>query len=269
MEEQHAWSPRTIDLSQPNAARVYDYYLGGACNFAVDRAFADRVLAILPEARLPARLNRAFLRRVVAFCVRNGIRQFLDIGSGIPTAGNVHDVAHRADPSCRVVYVDNDPVAVAHGELILADDDLVATLAADFRDPETVLTAPVTRKLLDFAEPVAVLMTGLLHYVPDADGPHGVVARYREAMAADSYLVLSHITSARLPPRVREIGDLYRASPTPLYDRGRRAISGFFTGFELERPGLVYAPEWRPDSPEDVGEHPESCALYVGVGRRT
>ncbi|MEO7195741.1 MAG: SAM-dependent methyltransferase, partial [Pseudonocardiaceae bacterium] len=170
------WVPRGIDTTVPNPARMYDYWLDGGHNFPADRDLANKVQQVVPGARDGARVNRAFLRRAVVFMVESGIRQFLDIGSGIPTVGNVHEIAQRADPACRVVYVDKEPVAVAHSELLLAGNDRVAVLQADLRDVEGILGHPRTTSVLDFDQPIGLLMLWLLHFVPDSWNPVGILA---------------------------------------------------------------------------------------------
>src|SRR6266496_362687 len=188
--ERPSWAPQHIDLDRPNAARIYDYFLGGACNFEHDREFADKFLKIMPEAELAARRNRAFLRRAVRFCVEQGIRQFLDIGSGIPTVGNVHEIAQGMDPECRVLYVDNEPVAVAHSELMLEGNENAAVLQADLCDPDTVLGSQSAQQLLNFDEPLGLLMVAVLHFVPDTADPQSAIARYISALAPGSFYVL-------------------------------------------------------------------------------
>ena len=254
-------------MDRPNAARIYDYLLGGAANFAQDRVFAEKLLEMMPEARAAARQNRAFLHRAVRFCVESGIRQFIDIGSGIPTAGNVHEIAQRIDPACRVLYVDSEPVAVAHSELMLRDNDLAAAMRADLVDPDSILNAEETRRLIDFSEPVAILVVSVLHFVPDSENPHAAIARYVSEMAPGSLLVLSHAVVIERQ-RVDEIRELYTTNPTPGVQRRLEDIREFFTGLELVEPGLVWTPQWNPESPEDVGAHPETSAVRAGVARK-
>lgn len=177
------WIPTEVDTETPNAARVYDYLLGGAHNFETDRQFGDQVASIVP-AREFARNNRAFLRRVVNYLAHEaGIRQFLDLGSGVPTVGNVHEIAQRASPDCRVVYVDKEPVAVAHSEMILQDNELATVIHADLQHPATVLSHPRTQQLLDFSQPVTVLMCAVLHFIPDEADPPGIITAYRKHCA--------------------------------------------------------------------------------------
>lgn len=266
--ERPNWAPESIDLERPNAARIYDYLLGGAANFAQDRAFADKLLEVMPEARPAARLNRAFLRRAVRFCVESGIRQFIDIGSGIPTAGNVHEIAQRMAPSCRVLYVDNEPVAVTHSELMLRGNDQAASMRADLVEPDTILRSDAARRLIDFAEPVAVLMLAVLHFVPDSSAPHAAVARYVSTMAPGSYLVLSHGVELPSADQAEEVSQLYQRSANPGVRRSPEEVARFFTGLELVEPGLVWTPQWHPEHPDDVGAHPEASLVYAGVARK-
>jgi hypothetical protein len=259
-----SWAPESIDLDRPNAARIYDYLLGGAANFEQDRVFAEKLLEVVPLARSAARLNRAFLRRAVRFCVESGIRQFVDVGSGIPTVGNVHEIAQAIDPSVRVLYVDNEPVAVTHSELLLKDNPNTAAVLGDLTDPEPVLASP----LIDFSQPVGLLMVAVLHFVPDSASPHEAVARYVSAMAPGSYLALSHgVENPSLDVR-EEVDRLYQESSNPGVRRTPDDITRFFQGLEFVEPGLVWTPEWRPDSPEDVGEHPEASLVFAGVARK-
>jgi SAM-dependent methyltransferase len=263
------WVPPDVDTEIPSAARLYDYYLGGAYNFAADRELADQITQVLPEIRQIARANRAFLRRAVMFCVEAGIRQFIDLGCGLPTVGPVHEVAHKIDPGCRVLYVDNEPVAVAHGELLLDGDDRVAIIGADLRDTDAVLKSAQATRLIDLSEPVAVLMAAVLHFVPDEDDPAAVIQRYRDAMAPGSYLVLSHGTSDGTDFSVTERSlELYRRSQNPTFPRTRSVVEAMLAPFDLVEPGLVFVPQWRPASPHDI-EAAAHAAVYAAVGRVT
>lgn len=265
--ERPDWSPEGIDLDRPSVARIYDHWLGGAHNFAVDREMSRKILELMPDLQYVARANRAFLHRAVRFMVDAGIRQFLDIGSGIPTVGNVHEIAQRAAPETRVVYVDIDPVAVAHSEHILADNDLAAAIQEDFRHPRAILEHSRTRTLLDFDQPVGLLLVALLHYVPDEDDPYAILARVRDVLSPGSYVAIGHATADERPREVDEVQRMSRRTGTPLTARPRAVVERFFTGLDLLAPGLVWAPQWRPDAPDDVGDRPERSANYVGVGR--
>lgn len=261
------WAQTSVDIEKPNAARVYDYLLGGACNFEPDRVFAEQLLTTIPEAEGAARQNRAFLRRAVLFCLEQGVRQFLDIGSGIPTIGNVHEIAQRAAPDCQVVYVDNEPIAVTHSSLLLEGNDTADIVEADLLDVDAVLGSASVRRLLDFDQPIAVLMAAVLHFVPDSANPGQAIARYIDAMASGSYLVLSH--AARVETQRSQDGwRMYDKSTTPGNGRTRDEVAAFLTGMELAEPGVVWAPLWRPDPHMDPPRHPELSMVYATVARK-
>lgn len=247
----------------PSAARVYDYLLGGGHNFAVDRAVGEKVLQVLPNGGQIAGSNRAFLRRAVLYMIEQGITQFLDLGSGIPTVGNVHEVAQQADPACRVVYVDYDDVAVAHSQLLLKGNETVTIVAADFTQPDTVLTAPAVTRMLDLNQPIGLLMVAVLHFVPDEKDPRGIVARYRDALPPDSLVVLSHLTADQKPNEMAAVVEAMKKSKDPMYFRSYDEFSAMFEGLQLVEPSVVSAPQWRPESGCDDGG-PED--VYVGAG---
>ena len=263
-----SWAPQSIDLDRPSAARMYDYYLGGSHNFAIDRHAAEQAMALWPDLPLIMQANRAFLRRAVRFLVAQGITQFLDIGSGIPTVGNVHEVAQAADPGSRVVYVDIDPVAVAHSRAILAGNPGAAVVHGDARDPDRLLGQAEVQRLLDLDQPVAVLMVALLHFVPEDKDATRLVRRLREAIAPGSYLALSHASAEGRPAESESHTQLYARTSTPMMMRSRREIEQFFDGLQIVEPGVVYLPLWRPDSPDEVDEHPERFTGFAGVGRK-
>ncbi|MBB5956997.1 hypothetical protein FHS29_003590 [Saccharothrix tamanrassetensis] len=267
-----SFEPRSdVDLSVPSAARAYDYFLDGAHNFAVDRAFADQVLRIAPSVPAVAKLNRSFLRRVVKFCLDQGIRQFLDLGSGIPTVGNVHEIAQQVDPAARVVYVDYEPVAYAHARQLLAGNPFASIVQADIRNPDTILDHPETRRLIDFSQPVALLMVGVLLFISDDDGPRELVATYRRRLAPGSFLAISHIASEQAGPalqaEVARLVEAYAAADEHVYVRTHRDILGWFDdGMTLVEPGLVCLPDWRPD--DHLEQQSAARPLgYGGVGR--
>jgi len=266
--EPPSWAPEGASLDQPSAARIYDYLLGGSHNSAADRELARQVIEVMPDAAAVARANRAFLYRAVRFLIDAGVRQFLDIGSGIPTAGNVHEIAQRAAPEARVVYVDVDPVAVAHSRALLAGNDLTAVLHADLRQPDRILHCAQVRALLDLDQPVGLLMVAILHVIPDSDDPAGLVARFRDEVASGSYLVIGHGTADSRPEESRKIRELSRRTPTPLTHRNHQEISRLFAGFELVEPGLVWVPQWRPDPDDEPDPHPERASNYGGIGRK-
>jgi SAM-dependent methyltransferase len=262
------WAPPDLDMTRPSAARVYDYFLGGAHNFEVDRQLAEQVARITPNVGETMRANRAFLRRAVTFLVEQGIRQFLDIGSGIPTVGNVHEVAQAAAPDARVVYVDIDPVAVAHSRSILRGNDNAAVLCADLRDPHGVLAEVHRLGLLDFDRPIAVLLAGILHFIPDSDNPAKLVEPLREALAPGSYVIISHATADGQPPELVESQKLSRRTSTEIRLRPKAEVEPYFEGLTLVEPGLVHISFWRHETDEEPEKHPERAAAYAGVGRK-
>jgi hypothetical protein len=265
--ERPEWVPDDIDLERPNAARVYDYLLGGMANFANDREFAARLMAIAPDAAKMARANRAFLRRAVTYCLDNGIRQFLDIGSGIPTAGNVHEIAQRIEPSAKVVYVDVEPVAVAHTELMLADNENADIVRGNLLEPDVLLSSAPAARLLDFAEPIAVLIVSVLHFLDDDAGPYDAVARYVRAMAPGSYLVLSHI-AAEDSVEQSQARNLYQKDAVPIVGRTHEQFAAFFAGMEIVEPGIVWTPQWRPETTDEI-PNPERSKGLAAVGRKS
>jgi hypothetical protein len=263
------WVPAGTDLDKPNAARVYDYYLGGSHNFAVDREMARKAMALWPELPVIMRANRAFLRRAVQYVAEQGVTRFLDIGSGIPTFGAVHEIARETSPEARVVYVDRDPVAVAHSRLLLNDDPLSEVVEADMRDTAGLLARPAVASLLEPGEPIAVLLVAVLHFISDAESPEKIIGLLREAMPPGSMLVLSHAGLEGRPDQAGPHQDLYARTPTPMTMRSRERITAMFDGFELVEPGVVYFTEWHPEHPGSVGPHPERMVGLVGVGRRS
>ena len=266
--ERPAWAPAELDLDRPNAARMYDYYLGGSHNFAVDRELAGRVLEAWPDMPRAAQANRAFLRRAVRYLVAQGVRQFLDIGSGIPTVGNVHEVAQAAAPDARVVYVDTDAVAVAHARVILSGDPQTTVVQADGRDPAFLLAHPDLTRLLDLSRPVGLLMVALLHFVLDEGDPRGVLARYAARLAPGSWLVVSH-GSTDTAPGVAIMEKLYEHTSTPMQTRSRGEIELLLADVDLVEPGIEFLPAWRPDHPDDVGGDASWSSAYGAVGRLT
>lgn len=266
MSQVVSWVPEGLDLTRPSAARMYDYLLGGGHNFDADRKLAAKVSGAHPGCWDIARLNRSFLRRAVLELSAAGVRQFLDLGSGIPTVGNVHEIAQRADSEARVVYVDNDPVAVAHCQLILEGNDRAGVVQADLREPEGILTSPTTRGLLDLDQPVGLLMVCVVHFVsPEAD-PVGLLSRFREALVPGSYLALSHLTADSGAAEMDALVRVMQTSKDPIHPRSRVQISELFSGFELVEPGLVGIADWRPGSPGDDGNVPERDQVLAGVG---
>ena len=266
---ERGWVPPEVDTKRANIARVYDYLLGGSHNFLADQDLGRAMATVEPNVRAIAQANRAFLGRAVRFLAASGMEQFLDVGSGIPTQGNVHEVAQQANPAARVVYADIDPVAVAHSKAILAGNQNAAVIDADVRDPEKLLRRPAVQRLIDFGQPVALLLVALLHCLSDADGPWDLVAALRDRLPPGSYLVLSHATNESKPGVVQATEKIYQRSvATEGRTRSRAEILRFFDGFELADPGLVYVPLWRPDPGDDIPADPSKLWFLVGVGRK-
>ncbi|MFI9766542.1 SAM-dependent methyltransferase [Streptomyces sp. NPDC052415] len=267
--ERPAWAPRSIDISVPSVSRIYDYYLGGSHNFEVDREAARKAMGFMPGLPKIMQANRAFMRRAVRYAVGEGITQFLDIGSGIPTFGNVHEVAQAASPGAHVVYVDHDPVAVAHSQAVLDGDEHTDVVAADLRKPMEILASPQVERLIDLNRPVALLLVAILHFVEDEDDPYSAVAELRDALAPGSLLILTHASYEGIPlPAERADGTVgvYKDIRNPLIMRSREEIARFFEGYDMVEPGLVSMPQWRPDTaPEE--EDPWAFSGLAGVGR--
>jgi len=264
------WVPDGVPLDKPNVARIYDYYLGGYHNFEIDRLVAERVAQVYPDVRLASHVNRAFLRRAVRFLVEQGIDQFLDIGSGIPTVGNVHQVAQAGNPAARVVYVDIDPIAVAHSQAILQDNPQATAIQADAREPERILNLPEVKSLLDLSKPVAVLLVAMLHLLPEDDQGYHTVRTLRDTLTPGSYVVISHPTREDAPPEfLAQVDRLSAMASSPYQYRRRAQIQRFFDGLELLEPGLVHTPLWRPEGPDDaLLDTPERGLSLAGIGRK-
>ncbi len=260
-QRQSSEVPPGIRSDIPHPARVYDYYLGGKDNFAVDRDAAEWALRLLPQLRDYARGNRTFMARATRFLCEAGIRQFLDIGSGFPTSPNVHEIAQEADPANRVVYVDNDPMVFLHAEALMAKSTSTGVVYADLRDEETVLDE--AGKLLDFTQPVALMFVACLHHISDEYDPAGIVARYLTHVAPGSYLVLSHYTDEFAPEQVRAHEEEARRRHSSVTGRGKEAITAMFNGRELLDPGLVLVNYWRPTI--GPGPNADRAWAYGGV----
>lgn len=258
-------STEGVDLQRSNPARVYDYWLGGSANFSIDRDKGDEISAVEPRIVTAARANRAFLRRAVRYLVDQGVRQFLDLGSGIPTVGNVHEVAHGTDPHARVAYVDNEAVAVAHSRRLLADSSLATVTKADLRDHDTVLDAPGVRDLLDFTQPVALLAVAVLQYFPDTEFLQRVLFEYRSRLVAGSYLVLSHPTADDTTMDFTAVADRTQDSRHQANLRDKETFARLLNGTNLVEPGIVYAHEWHNDPTNR--SHESGNGVHVAVGR--
>jgi hypothetical protein len=261
------WVPEGVEVTVPNAARMYDYALGGYHNFAVDREYVERAERAMPGVVAAAHANRAFVGRSVRWLIAAGVRQFLDVGSGVPTLGNVHEVAQEAAPDSRVMYVDIDPVAVAHSRALLIGNDLAGVVQADLRDPEGILNHPDVLALLDFSRPVGVLLNAVVHFLPDSDDPPAIVARIRESLVAGSYLVMTH--GRQMPDIAHEqeqVTKLYESTPTSVHLRDADHVRRMFDGFDLVEPGITTVTDWHPD-PDERDVPPQDTLLAV-VGRK-
>jgi SAM-dependent methyltransferase len=267
-------SPRAVDITTPSAARVDDAYLGGAHTFAVDRAFADRAQRLFPRIRDVVRAQRHFLRRAVEFLIGQGIDQFLDIGCGLLTPSSLHGVAQRRNPGARVLYADNDPIAVAQGRSMLRGNPHTEIIHGDLLQSDTILADPRARGLLDFTRPVGIFMVGLLPFVPDDRDPVRAVRCYTDVVPAGSYLAVSHVTLDGVPEPVRSqavaLMKSYEDTQNPDFvARDATEFARFFDGYELVPPGTTYTPEWRPEVPLTPDACPEHGACYAAVGRKS
>lgn len=261
-----SWAPEGIDIERPSPARMYDYVLGGSHNFAVDRELCAQAMQLMPDLVPHVHGSRAFLRRAVGFCVEAGLRQFLDLGSGIPTRGNVHEIVQRTAPDARVMYIDIDPVAVVHSREILAGDDRARVLQADLRQPEQILAHPDVRGMLDFDRPIAVLMVGVLHFIMEE--PTGIVAAFQDAVVPGSYLAMTHLTPETRPAKMAEAMKMSQRGGLDAMPRSRAEVERLVAGFELVEPGLVWAHEWHPDPPHGQAGDLDQPFILGCVGRK-
>ncbi|MFC6879066.1 SAM-dependent methyltransferase [Actinomadura yumaensis] len=256
-----------FDVSKPSPARMYDYFLGGKDNYAADREAGDRVKAALGEVMSHDIVweNRRFLQRAVRFLAESGIEQFIDLGTGLPTQGNVHEIAQQVVPGARVVYVDNDPIVLAHGRALLATNATTTVITADVREPEAILGNADLRALIDFSRPVAVLSVALFHFIRDAERPADILGTFRARLRPGSYLALSHLTTDGPPAdELAQVVDAYKNATSPIVFRPREEIRALFDGFEITDPGLIRPWRWRPGyGPEG----PRTDWLYAGVAR--
>jgi hypothetical protein len=264
------WLPPELNTGVAHTARVYNYWLGGKENFAADRALGDAIIAALPTTRLAARANRAFLGRAVRhLAAEAGIRQFLDIGCGIPAAGNTHEVAQAAAPDSRVVYVDNDPIVLAHATALMTGDPAGATafIQADLHEPDQILADPRLRRTLDLGKPVALMLVAVVHFFTDEENPHGIVSTLLDALPSGSYLTVSHLTADFLDPEQAAAGMAAgQRSGVTYAPRSQAEVAAFFTGLDLVDPGVVPILTWRPDG--DVPGDALAAHSYAAMGRK-
>ncbi|GAB3808661.1 SAM-dependent methyltransferase [Micromonospora zhanjiangensis] len=256
--------PVGVDSTVPSVARVYDALLGGKDNFAVDRAVADQLMALTPGGMMVGLYNRAVLGRGVRHMVRQGIDQFIDLGAGLPTVQNTHEVAQAENPDAKVVYVDNDPMVLVHGRALLAENGNTTVITADFCEPDEVLNNPDLRALIDFDRPVGLLMVAVLHHLDDAQRPAELVARYRDAVPSGSFVFITHFIDGG-----EATAEIERVMLTDLGSGRFRSfdeVRGFFTGLELLEPGVVYNPLWRPDPGDDVPDPMSFAGKIIGAG---
>lgn len=265
MEEHNA--PVELNVHIARSARMYDYYLGGKDNFAADRKAAEEALKAAPEIRDIARENRAFMQRAVRFLVKKGVRQFLDIGTGLPTQHNVHEVAQEGAPDARIVYVDNDPIVLVHARALLtgSGEGRTCVITGDLREPEAILSKPEVGAFIDFSQPMATMLVSVLQFIPDKD-PEEIVAPLRHAMAPGSYLVISHPTQDFRQEQVLQVADTYTRAKAPAVPRRKAEIERLFGDFDLVEPGLVQVPLWRPTGP--IFPDLNRIWMYGGVARK-
>ncbi len=252
----------------PSAARIYDYLLGGKDNYPADRAVAETMIAQLPNVRLSVQWNRAFLRRVVRYLVTEaGIRQIIDIGAGLPTVGNTHEVALAADPGARVVYVDHDPVVLAHARDMLHNVPHTTIVDRDLLKPEEILADPMLRRLIDFDEPTAFLFLSVLHFVSDQDNPAGLIARLLDRFPAGSHVAISHATADEVP-RVNDVERVFDEATERAHVRTRAAVLDLVSGLDVVAPGLTWPPQWRPGPGDEVPANVGESYYCVVVARK-
>ncbi|WP_367134707.1 SAM-dependent methyltransferase [Saccharothrix sp. HUAS TT1] len=261
-----------LDPGTPNISRIYDYYLGGAYNLPADRERADRIKSVLPSMEMLARFNRGFLRRAVAFMVGQGIDQFIDLGSGLPTAGNTHEVAQALNPAAKVVYVDYEPVAAALGTRILRNNPNAVMVGADARRVEELFAHPDVRSMLDLDRPLGVLMTGVMVFVGDHEDPLGMMKAYRDTCASGSYIALTHLTDERADPeakvQIHAMVEAYKGVIEQLYVRDQASIEALFEGMTLVEPGVTLMPDWHPRADTDIPTLSPAHSLGYGAVAR-
>ncbi|MBL7495902.1 SAM-dependent methyltransferase [Frankia sp. CNm7] len=263
--------PVELRTDVPHSARVYDYFLGGKNNYPADREAAELVLKSGPNTRISALANRAFLHRVARHLAGAvGVRQFLDIGTGIPTSPNLHEIAQGIIPDARVVYADHDPIVLAHARALLVGkpEGRTAYIDADLREPEKILNSPTLLETLDLGEPVALSVIAILHFIPDSDDPAGLLRRYLDALPSGSFLAITHVTPDFAPEEAAQVTEIYRARGIPLQTRTRAQVGRFFDGLELLEPGVQVVHRWRPDADTDLSATDAQVNVYGGLARK-
>ncbi|ONH28668.1 SAM-dependent methyltransferase [Pseudofrankia asymbiotica] len=263
--------PVELRTDVPHSARVYDYFLGGKNNYPADREAAELVLKSGPNTRISAQANRAFLHRVARHLAGAvGVRQFLDIGTGIPTSPNLHEIAQGVAPEARVVYADHDPIVLAHARALLKGrpEGRTAYIDADLREPEKILGSPTLLETLDLDEPIALSIIAILHFIPDSDDPFGLMRRYLDALPSGSFLAITHVTPDFAPEEARQVTEIYRARGIPLRARTRAEVSRFFDGLDMVEPGVQVVHRWRPDAGTDLTVTDAQVNLYGGLARK-
>jgi hypothetical protein len=261
-------APAGIDITTPSFARVYDYFLGGKDNFASDREVADMVMELIPEAPVVAQGNRVAIERAVRYLAGQGITQFIDIGSGLPTSSNVHQYALEANPDAKVVYVDNDPIVLVHGRALLTQDGVARFIQGDLYEPEKVFEDPLLTELIDMSKPVAVILAAIIHHVPDENDPVSVVARLADHLVPGSYIMLTHLHDSGDDPRVAEAAAILQSGLGGSYFRSAAQIESFMSGLTILEPGVAHVTAWRPDGPVGELEHPLHSQMAAVLARK-
>lgn len=255
-----------LDNGTASVARVYDYLLGGKDNFAADRQLGEQLVAAFPESPWIAQQNRAFIGRAVTYCAERGLTQFLDLGSGLPTMDNVHEVARRVNPQASVVYVDNDPIALAYANALLATSSGVVAISGDVREPGQILDVVREQRLLDLTRPFVVILAAILHFITDDEDPAAIIEAFTDVMPPGSYLILSAAHHDATPAQSARATEMYRSASSPMVTRSKRDIAAYFDGLELAEPGMACTCEWRALEPSGVDDPND---LYAGVGRKS
>ncbi|MEO3824157.1 SAM-dependent methyltransferase [Actinomadura sp. B10D3] len=262
------WSPAAVDLETPNTARIYDYLLGGKDNYAADREVAEQLLAVIPEARMAAQENQAFIGRAVRYLAGQGVRQFIDMGSKLPAQGNVHEVVAEVAPDATVLFADGDPVVLAHARALLAGIERAAVVQCDPKHPDAITGDPHVRALIDFGRPVGIVLDRVLHFVDSTAEAAEAVARLHDTLSPGSHVVFTHITRDPQPESSGEVGTLFKPTKGHFWGRRRAEIEEIVSSFDLVEPGLTFTPLWRPGRPGAGAAHPERTFTLAGVGRR-